>query len=197
MKKLSYLFIALACAMFVGCSSCHQEKGQPDADTIVIAELVVENTVSVDREWMFANYGENYNWYETCILLKDYMDEECDGTIEGISNVFQHQIEKDENSDSEAIISAYANGKHEFDAKTGIWVGDFPLNEENIKVSYKEAFDKMMASNYQKPHSRHCVLRREVGPKPNVAPQYIFGNQKSQLYVDATTGDVTDKNPAY
>lgn len=54
-----------------------------------------------------------------------------------------------------------------------------------------------MASNFPKPHSRNCVLRREIGPIPDVNPQYIFGNTKSQLYVDAVTGSVTNHTPAF
>ena len=70
------------------------------------------------------------------------------------------------------------------------------MNNEAIKVSFKEAYNKIMATNYPKPHSRHVVLRKEIGPQ-DANPQYIFGNSQAQIYVDAVTGDVTDKNPAF
>ena len=182
-----------------GCQSCKSDNKQEinAADTSEIAELVVENTISTDRQYMYNNYGNDYRWYETCILLKDFMDEECDGTIEGISNIFQYITEFDSTSfDVHVVLSAYANGKHAYEVKEGFWVGDSPMNDDAIKVTYKQAFDRMMQSNFPKPHSKHCVLRREVGPV-DAPPQYIFGNPKAQLYVDATTGDVTDKNPAF
>ena len=192
--------LVLGCMIATGCSSCQSDKGkqETDKDTVVVVatELVVENTISVDREYIYVNYGD-YRWYETCVLLKDYMDAECDGTVEGVSNVFQFMVDKEEGYDTWAVVSAYSNDAHVYDVRPGLWVGDFPLNDEEIKLSYKEAFDKMMAANYPKPHSRQCVLRREVGPVPNVAPQYIFGNNKAQLYVDAVTGDVSDTNPAF
>jgi hypothetical protein len=53
-----------------------------------------------------------------------------------------------------------------------------------------------MAANAPKPHSRQVVLRKEVGPN-SINPQYIFGNFQAQLYVDAVTGDVKTKNPAF
>jgi hypothetical protein len=40
------------------------------------------------------------------------------------------------------------------------------------------------------------VLRKEVAPL-DCNPQYIFGNKRAQLYVDAVTGEVKDYNPAY
>lgn len=148
---------------------------------------------------MYNNYGGDYRYYETCILLKDFLDtEECDGSIEGISNVFQYVTQIDSTSfDVQVVLSAYANGKHVYEVKDAFWVGDDPMNDEAIKVTYKQAFERVMQSNFPKPHSRHCVLRKECGPKGGVAPQYIFGNTRAQLYVDATTGDVTDKNPAF
>lgn len=70
------------------------------------------------------------------------------------------------------------------------------MNEEVINISYKEAYEKMMEANYPKPHSKHCVLRKEVGPY-DCNPQYIFGNIEAQIYVDAVTGAVSDQSPAF
>ena len=73
---------------------------------------------------------------------------------------------------------------------------DFPLNDEAIVLTFTEALDRVLAANYPKPHSKYVVLRKEIGPKA-ANPQYIFGNLKSQLYVDATTGAVSDSNPVF
>ena len=78
----------------------------------------------------------------------------------------------------------------------GFWVEDFPMNEENIAVSYQEAYEKLMAVNLPKPHTRQVVLRKQIGPKP-CNPQWIFGNLREQLYVDAVTGEVRDYNPSF
>ena len=191
--------LAIVGIMATGCQSCKSENKQEvnAEDSLKVSELVVENTISADRQYMYNNYGNDYRWYETCILLKDYMDEECDGTIEGISNIFQYISDIDSTSfDVHVVLSAYGNGKHVYEVKEGFWVGDSPMNDEAIKLTFKQAFDRLMQSNFPKPHSRHCVLRKEVGPV-DAQPQYIFGNTKAQLYVDATSGDVTDQNPAF
>ena len=187
MKKI--LFILLCSVMlFASCSSCHKKKDN------VSTELNVENIVSADKEYMLSNYGE-YTWFETCIVLQDFLDEECDGTISGISNVFQVIKEKDKGYDTQVVLVVHAADTMSVDIKHGFWVEDNPLNNDSI-ISFKEAFDKLMAVNLPKPHSQQVVLRKEVGPvKCN--PQYIFGNKKSQIYVDAVTGEVSDKNPAF
>ena len=199
MRKFTLFFIALFSFVFCisSCNSCKKDKAEQD-DVKVTDTLNVENAVSVDREHMYLTYGENYRWFETCIVLKDFLDaDSCDGSITGLSNVFEILREKDTGYDVMCVLTTHTPDTTVLEEKQAFWVGDFPLNDEQIKVTFKEAFDKVMATNSPKPHSRQCVLRREVGPVPNVNPQYIFGNVKAQLYVDAVTGDVTDKNPAF
>lgn len=204
MKKLFYLF-TLLCVMFVGFTSCNSRSNEKadnaikdNTETIVNNDsmLVVENVVGMDRQYMFTNYGKDYRWYETCIVLKDFLDEENDGTITGVSNIFQVVFEKDNGADVNVIMFTHVGDSTQMDIKQGFWVEDMPMNEDAIKVTFKEAYNKVMAVNLPKPHSRHVVLRKEVGPN-QINPQYIFGNAQAQIYVDAVTGDVTDKNPAF
>lgn len=187
MKKFFYLFSLIMC--LASCSSCNKEAE--------ISELNVESSINLDKEYMFADYGNNYKWYETCILLENYLDEENDGLILSVSNVFQVITSTDSTSyDTEVILATHTLENTYIETKQGFWVEDFALNDCNIKVSFKSAFEKLMQSNFPKPHSRHCVLRKQVGPIES-NPQYIFGNQHAQLYVDAITGNITDKNPAF
>lgn len=204
MKKLFYLF-TLLCVMFVGftsCNSCSNEKADnatKDSIEMVVnndSALVVENVLGLDKQYMFINYGKDYRWYETCIVLKDFLDEENDGTITGVSNIFQVVFEKDNGADVNVIMFTHVGDSTQMDIKQGFWVEDMPMNEDAIKVTFKEAYDKVMTVNLPKPHSRHVVLRKEVGPN-QINPQYIFGNAQAQIYVDAVTGNVTDKNPAF
>lgn len=196
MRKFIF-FLTLAAMLCLGsCSSCSHQEQPVEPETV--AALVVENTISADREYMFLNYGENYSWYESYIVLKDFLDsEECDGTIESVSNVFQVVVEEETGADAFAVFSNYTLDSYGYEVREGIWVGDFSLNSEEIKLTFEEAFQKIQEVNAPKPHSRHCVLRREVGPVPNVNPQYVFGNNKAQLYVDVVTGEVSDVNPAF
>lgn len=189
---------SVVCFQSCQCSSDTQEKSNADA-LKSDSTLVVENTISMDRQQMFLEYANDYRWYETCIVVKDFYDEEgaASPTVVGVSNIFQYLTDVDEKSaDVHVVLFAHVPDTATVEVKHGFWVGDQPLNNEQIKVTFKDAYDKMMAANYPKPHSRQVVLRKEIGSK-DANPQYIFGNSKAQLYVDAVTGAVTDKNPAF
>ena len=201
MKKVLFMLIAVFCMSLVSCNSRNSENPATTTDSIATvvnndSTMVVENVVGMDRQYMFTNYGKDYRWYETCIVLKDFLDEENDGTITGVSNIFQVVWEKDNGADVNVIMFTHVGDSTQVDVKRGFWVEDMPMNEDAIKVTFKEAYDKVMAVNLPKPHSRHVVLRKEVGPQ-DANPQYIFGNSQAQIYVDAVTGAVTDKNPAF
>ena len=175
-------------------SSC---KCSSDIQEVEKTELVVENVVSADRQYMFLNYGEDYRWFETCIVLDNYLDADTTIAIHGISNVFQVVKEEGTSADVTVISIAHVADTSGIDVREhSFWVGDVVLNEEVIKLTFDDAFNRLMETNIPKPHSRYCVLREEVGAK-DINPQYIFGNDQYQVYVDAVTGDVTDENPAF
>ena len=181
MKK----FLILALLAFVACIivSCKHKKKE-----LVKKELNVESLISSDKELVAQTYGE-YKWYETSIGLKDFLDNDG-GEVASVSNIFQVMID----NDVHVVICTHTETEDKADVIHTFWVEDFPM--EDIKVTYQEALEIINKVNYPKPHSKHCVLRKQVGPKP-CNPQYIFGNQQAQLYVDAVTGEVTDKNPAF
>ena len=161
------------------------------------AELIVENVISTDRQDMFMNYAEDYRWYETCIVLKDYLDSEnVSDTVVSITSVFQTMVEKEESVDTRVVLISHTVDTSFVEIEHGFWVEDLVLNEELVQLTFKEAYQKVMEVNYPKPHSKQCILRKPLGPI-NCHPQYIFGNIKAQLYVDAVTGGVTDTNPAF
>lgn len=197
MKKLFYFVVLAVCAsMFMSCSSCKDEKKTNENDTIK-SELVVENLTSSDREDMFNNASKDYRWFETCILLKNFLDDENDGTIDNVTNTFQVVIDYGKSAD--VFVHRYnhsSNGETTKTVMSDFVVGDEPLENQKIVVTFKQAFDKLMATNLPKPHSRYCVLRKEAGWL-EANPQYIFGNTQKQLYVDAVTGEVRDYNPAF
>lgn len=195
MKKIFAFLVGLMLMICVSSCTCTQQK-ETLADSEV-AELVVENTVSTDRQDVYLNHGENYRWFETGVQLKDFLDEENDGTIELVVNVFQVVEEKDSTS-FDTFVYKYQHTLEgtASEAIHGFWIEDYPLNDEVIKVSFREAFEKIQEVNYPKPHTRQVVLRKQVGPV-DANPQWIFGNLRSQLYVDAVTGEVSPENPAF
>lgn len=196
MKKiLIFSLLAFLVSGMISCSSCNKNKEKENTE--VVTDLNAENCISADIEKMFLTHGKDYRWFETCMRLKSYLDEDNDGTLEELVNVFQVIIDSESGYDTKVYkFQHFSDGVIAQDSTIGFWVEDFPLETEAIKITYKEAFDKLMATNLPKPHSRYCTLRKQVGPKP-CNPQYIFGNTKSQIYVDAVNGNVTDKNPAF
>ena len=200
MKKTFYLF-ALLLAFLMCFTACDKNKKTAEIQSVECSDsavMVVETTINLDKQYMFNNFENNWRWYETCIDLKDFLDKECDGTIAGIANVMQAVIpyNSGQTYDTQVVMITHVPDSTQIDVVKGFWIEDYALQNEVIKVTFKEAFDKLMAANYPKPHSRHCVLRKQIGPK-DANPQYIFGNQRAQLYVDAVTGEVSDKNPAW
>lgn len=74
--------------------ACEKEKSIPVNEEK--AELIVEDLISMDRQDMFMNYAEDYRWYETCIVLKDYLDSEnVNDTVVGVTSVFQIVTKED------------------------------------------------------------------------------------------------------
>ena len=193
MKKFIFAIVSLLCM-----TACNPKKSQPaptQEETPV--ELIVGNTISTDRQYMFMNYGGDYRWYETGVVLKDFLDEENDGTIDMVVNVFQ-SVEMLDSTSFDTFVTKYQHTYAGDIEETihGFWVEDYPLNDEEIKITFKEAYEKVMEVNLPKPHTRQVVLRKQVGPV-DANPQWIFGNLKSQIYVDAVTGEVSDENPAF
>ena len=182
--------------LMIGVSACTCTQ-QKETSEPAVAELVVENVISTDRQAMFLAHGGDYRWYETGIQLKNWLDEENDGAIDMVVNVFQ-VVEVKDSTSFDTFVYKY---QHTLEGTTtdsihGFWIEDYPLNEEVIKVSFKEAFEKVQEVNLPKPHTRQVVLRKQVGPV-DANPQWIFGNLHSQIYVDAVTGDVATSNPAF
>ena len=202
MKKL---FVILASVLLMlgvsSCNSCTNQSSTPTTPTLATVEVAdsmyVEHTVAVDRQTMFAKgVDDNYRWYETNIRLVNFLDDEYDG-IEEVVNVFQTVENMDEHSFDTVVYKFQHTAEGTVEGFThGFWVEDYPLNNEQIIVTFAQALEKLNEVNLPKPHSRYVVLRKEVGPV-DANPQWIFGNSRAQLYVDAVTGEVSEENPAF
>lgn len=83
--------------MFTGCSSC-QSENKPQENVVdnkdssgmlpEPAPIVVENCISADRQAMFLKCNKDtsvYRWFESSIVLKDYLNADPDGEVESLS----------------------------------------------------------------------------------------------------------------
>lgn len=191
MKKIILAIITL---VIINACSCNQSKKNYPA---IVSNINAEELISLDRQDMYLTYGEDYRWYETSITLKEFMDSEnADSLIESISNIFQTLIASDDGTDVHVVMRSHYGDTVSVKVLSGFWVEDFPLNNESITLTFTDAYNKLMETNIPKPHSRQVVLRKEVGPI-DANPQWIFGNIKQHVYVDAVTGNVTINNPAF
>lgn len=186
MRKLLFLCL-LVLISGVLMTSC---KGKKNVSVITNVEAII----SADREAMYLTQGDNYYWFETTALFKNFFDEDADGTVTKVVSVFEVANEVDSLTEFKVFTFTHENGKTSIEENEGPWVEDCVLNDEEIKLTFQEAFDKMMAADIVKPHSQFCVLRKPVGPV-EVNTQYIFGNADGAIFVDAVTGDVTDSDP--
>lgn len=198
MKKFIILglMLAIVSIMATGCSSCQSENKKQGIE-VKMSALTPETSISTDREYMAIHQTTDYRWYETAIVLKDYLDaENPTATIQSVDNVFQVATADASGGDSEVFIFSHSDDGIKTTTYKGFWIEDCPLNEEAIKLTFKQAYEMVMETNSPKPHSRKCVLRLPVGPKPCNA-QWCFGNIHEQLWVDAVTGEVRNFNPAF
>ena len=180
-----------------GCSSSKEDIKLQDS-VVVTAVLDVEHSIALDRQTMYVNYKDNYRWYETEILLPEFMDSDsATSNPEMIVNVLQSIVEEGNGADVWVHkFQHFKDGTVVHDSIQGFWIENYALNNEVIKLKYTEAWDRMMQTNFPKPHSRYVTLRNPIGPVA-INTQWIFGNINEQIWVDAVAGDTKDSNPAF
>lgn len=195
--------MAMCLASCNGCGNAQEEK-QIDSvlvDTAAVDSVVtidVDHAIAVDRQAMYMKFGKDYRWYETCIRLPEFLDaEEVVSAPEMVVNVFQSIEESNNGADTYVWkFQHLADGTILTDSIHGFWIEDFPLNEDAIKLNYEAAFEKMLEVNLPKPHSKNVILRNPIGPV-GVNAQWVFGNISEQIWIDATTGEAKNSNPAF
>lgn len=201
MKKSFILAFLMGLVMsFMSCTGCSSSKEDIKLQDSVVATAVldVEHSIALDRQTMYVNYKDNYRWYETEILLPEFMDSDsATSNPEMIVNVLQSIVEEGNGADVWVHkFQHFKDGTIAHDSIQGFWIENYALNDEVIKLKYTEAWDRMMAVNFPKPHSKHVTLRNPIGPVA-VNTQWIFGNIHEQIWVDAVTGDAKNSNPAF
>lgn len=208
MKKFQLFVMSLLFALVISFSSCNGCSKQTtdavvgDTTEVVVNDttvaLNVENAIAMDRQAMYLAHGGDYRWYETDILLPEFLDSD-DATSDPVMvvNVFQTIVEKGNGYDTWVYkYQHFNNGEVLTDSVQGFWIENFPIDDKALTVKYAEAWDKMMAVNFKKPHSKHVTLRNPIGPVA-INTQWIFGNIREQIWVDGVTGECKNSNPAF
>jgi hypothetical protein len=207
MKKFKLFIMVALFSLMLGFSSCNgcsnATEPQPQTDSVEVAAdstvaLNVENAISLDRQTMYMKAGGDYRWFETEILLPEFMDaENATNDPVMIVNIFQKVIERGNGYDTYVYkFQHFADGTVLTDSVAGFWIENWPLEDKAIVLKYTEAWDKMQQVNLPTPHSKHVTLRNPIGPVA-INTQWIFGNVKEQIWVDAVTGECKNSNPAF
>ena len=210
MKKFKLFMMVALFSLMLGFSSCNgcgkATEPQPQTDSVEVAAdsvvtnavINVENVISLDRQSMYMKSGGDYRWFETEILLPEFMDTE-NATSDPVMvvNIFQKVIERGNGFDTYVYKFQHFNdGTVLTDSVQGFWIENVPMEDKEIVVKYVDAWEKMYQVNYPIPHSKHVTLRNPIGPV-SINTQWIFGNINEQIWIDAVTGEAAGSNPAF
>lgn len=212
MKKY-FLFgflLAIVSIMATGCSSCQSENNKQDnapaqeqvtnfnADYDgVVPDLTegAEHVIALQRQTMFnAVNGGKYYWYETKFTFSDSLKTETLDYVQlmEITSTFQTF----EPELCWTITDNAEKGRLFPHPTPGLWIEDFDLSREDIKLDIADVIQRLKEWNGVMPPATSIYLRKPVGPKPCNA-QYVAGNPFQVIFVDAVTGDISDWNPAF
>lgn len=215
MRKFLFLGLLLTIVgiMTTGCSSCQSGKTSQGDAVEAAAELetakavlgdfravrsdgkvsiIPEVAIAVDREWLYLNVGGTYSWFETeAYFEKSFSDSLSSFKVDRVRNIFHNVTETDGGYSVEVFQAITTKDGTVYKSGEGFVVGDYPINDDVIRINFAEAYQRLMESNIIKPDGHYCVLRKPVSK--NVShPVYIFGNRRSVLVaVDAVNGDVS------
>lgn len=192
MKQFT-LLVLIAFITLVGCS----EKREPVTSNQELVE--VENIIKTDNEQMKKGFdADEFKYYESYAIFDKFFDSDSSNWISEMCVVFKvlDNEKKVGSKDTRVMIFAHRPGVTFVDKKAGIFVENYNLKLDSIKVTFIQAYEKMMFSKLKRPRSKFCSLRCQYGDvKAN--PQYVFGNADEQIYVDAVTGEVSNENPVF
>lgn len=189
--------------MATGCSCQSENKKQEPRRSVystdydgVLPDLTkgAEHIIATHRQTMFTILdGGVYYWYETKFTFAGTLTTDGETpAIKEVTSTFQTF-----SPDLCYTITTDAKRGTLIPAPVpGLWIEDFDLSKCDIKLTVSEAIDKLKEWNGVLPPSTFIILRRPVGPVACNA-QYVVGNPFTAVWVDAVTGKVADRCPAF
>lgn len=190
MKKFLFLFSLVF--MLASCA-CQHKKVEPVPQ---VDSITVDKVIKADLDSMTAKYGDkDFRWYESLILLEDFMDSDADMKVAELVNIYQ--VVDYEGGDTHVYKIQHLPGKEAvIDSVAGFWIEDCIMQYDSLKLTYNDACEVFNKVNLPRPHSKHICLRTPLGPLGCNA-QWVFGNIERQVWIDAETGEARSSNPAF
>ena len=189
MKKIIFGALLMSIMLFTSCNGSKDEGKQEEVP------INVEQLTQADKQAMTEKGGTDFVWFETIIKLKDYIDTDDTFTPQEMTNVFA-LIDTVKNEEIVYEFKHDIYGQCTVDSTYDVWIEDCVLQDSLIKLNYEQACERVRETDMIKPHSTNAILRNPLGPL-QCNPQWVFGNVKEQIWIDATTGDAKDANPAF
>lgn len=208
MKKTILLGLLLAIVGIVatGCSSCQSEnKKQEIVTDVKVLALTPENCISTDREAMFLRTPKDATllWMQTGVTLTAFLSDAAiqDATVMEVTNGFQTQTPTGKGINTKVtLITTNTIATDSLVMNGSFYLDNYPLNEKEIRLTFKDAVTKALEANCVKPQTRVCILRSPVGSVRVEDAYYMFGGGQGDspmIFVNARTGEVTTTNPAF
>lgn len=209
MKKfLICLTLVIAGMMATGCGSCQSEKNKQESvyhDYDGVAQdfsAGVCHIQALHRQTMYQLSKQvkpvnDYQWRNSRVILSDTLtiDNIDDLYITDINDVFYYW-DKDKGPQIQYVNTNSKTGTQIPWPITDAWIEDDDLNDQPIILTCEEAILRMKEYNGILPKSYFITLRLPVGPK-SCNPQWTFGDEKTVIFIDAVTGEITDWCPAF
>lgn len=155
----------------------------------------VANIVALHRQTMHElSGGKAFAWYETKVTLSDSVKADAlDGLyVTDVTDIFQTFAP----DLCQPISSNVEKGTLIPEPTPGLWVEDFDLGGSEIALWPEDVLAVLERWNGILPPATGMTLRKPVGPKPCNA-QWVIGNIMQVVFVDAVTGEVSDRCPAF
>ncbi len=203
MKK--YIFIAVIAMFAELVSSCNKgDNGGSKTYSVngsVHTNGIIEHIIAADKQTTYQKGDEKYRYYETVVVLSDYLDADTTFEYKSVKDVMQTKVGDHKTGFSTTVYEYEHNLVEQTDTtivhEDAFWLEDCDLSEYGDQlITFDEAVELALKSDFKKPHSAYVVLRKPVW-KVWTNPLYIFGNDRTGLIVvDALTGEVSDEFPS-
>lgn len=212
MKKIIFLGV-LAVITLVGLTSCkscksnNNEQKNDDSDAEVYHDYDgvvqdftagVANIQALHHQTMYQVLGvKNFEWRNSKVVFNDTITSENidDLHITDVNDVFYYWDEKTGPWVQFINTNVKAGLQIEWPIND-VWIEDRDLNKSEIKLSAEQALQRLKEVNCPIPPAKGMILRLPLGPVA-CNPQWVIGDVYNVLFIDATTGEVRDSDPAF
>ena len=199
MKKSLFICLLLAIAgiMVTGCDSCQSENNKQEGYDGVVVDFNkgVEHIQAQHRQMMYGiAKGKKYAWYESKVMFRDSIkaDNLDDVHMVDVTDVFQTF----EPALCQTISTNIKKGTIVPSPIPDIWIEDVDMSELPLKITAEDVIEKLKAWDGIIPPAKGMTLRCPLGPRRCNA-QWVIGNIKDVIFIDAVTGNITDWCPAF